>query len=67
MPRTAARRRASFGSLANGGGNSGYIYPDDAYHHLTFQVIGSRLKPGCAEDGIIDAALNLMAEASPTK
>ena len=47
-------------TLANGAANSGYIYSDDAYSHLTFQVIGSRLKPGCAEEKIISAALNLM-------
>jgi hypothetical protein len=47
-------------TLANGAANSGYIYSDDAYSHLTFQVIGSRLKPGCAEGKIISAAINLM-------
>jgi hypothetical protein len=47
-------------TLANGGANSGYIYSDDAYSHLTFQVIGSRLQPGCAEGKIITTALALM-------
>jgi neutral ceramidase len=47
-------------TLANGMANSGCIYSDDSYSHLTFQVIGSRLKPGCAENGIIDTALKLM-------
>ena len=47
-------------TLANGGANSGYIYSDDAYSHLTFQVIGSRLQPGCAEGKIISTALDLM-------
>lgn len=47
-------------TLANGAANSGYIYSDDAYSHLTFQVIGSRLKPGCAEGKIISTALELM-------
>jgi hypothetical protein len=31
--------------LANGSAGSGYIYSDQAYSHLTFQVMGSRLKP----------------------
>ena len=39
---------------------SGYIYSDAAYSHLTFQVIGSRLKPGCAEDKIVSTAIALM-------
>lgn len=47
-------------TLANGAANSGYIYSDKAYSHLTFQVIGSRLKPGCAEERIVSTALDLM-------
>ena len=47
-------------TLANGFANSGYIYSDAAYSHLTFQVIGSRLKPGCAEDKIVSTVLDLM-------
>jgi hypothetical protein len=50
-------------TLTNGMANSGYIYSDDAYSHLTFQVIGSRLKPGCAEDKIVNSALNLMKKS----
>lgn len=49
--------------LANGLANSGYIYSDNAAHHLTFQVIGSRLKPGCAEERIIEASLRLIHES----
>jgi neutral ceramidase len=47
-------------TLANGMANSGYIYSDEAYSHLTFQVIGSRLQPGCAERKIISTAIELM-------
>lgn len=50
-------------SLANGGAGGGYIYSDDAYHHLTFQVIGSRLKPGFAEKGIISHAVALVKKS----
>jgi neutral ceramidase len=48
-----------FIGLANGMANSGYIYSDRAGGHLTFEVIGSRLKPGCAENAIVNAAVNL--------
>jgi neutral ceramidase len=44
--------------------NSGYIYSDDAYSHLSFQVIGSRLKSGCAENKITDTPLDLMKKAN---
>lgn len=47
-------------TLANGRANSGYIYNDDAFNHLSFQVIGSRLKPGCAEGKIVGAAIELI-------
>jgi hypothetical protein len=47
-------------TLANGAANSGYIYSDEAFSHLTFQVIGSRLKPGCAEGKIISTAFDLI-------
>jgi hypothetical protein len=51
-------------TLANGSANAGYIYADSAYSHLTFQVIGSRLKPGCAETKIVATALKLMRVAN---
>jgi neutral ceramidase len=57
---TAPTNKTIFVGLANGMANSGYIFSDDAYSHLTFQVIGSRLKPGCAEGKIISAAIGLM-------
>jgi neutral ceramidase len=47
-------------TLANGMANSGYIYSNEAGSHLTFQVIGSRLKPGCAEDKIVATSLALL-------
>lgn len=39
-------------TLTNGVANSGYIPTDDAFGRYTFQVLSSRLKPGCAEPGI---------------
>lgn len=56
-------RKAMMTTLANGAANSGYIYSDAANTRLTFQVISSRLKPGCAEQGIIGAALEMAADA----
>jgi neutral ceramidase len=50
-------------TLANGSANAGYIYSDAAYSHLTFQVVGSRLKPGCAEGKIVATAIRLMRAA----
>jgi hypothetical protein len=50
-------------TLANGGANSGYIYSDAAASHLTFQVISSRLQPGCAETNIISRAVDLLRKS----
>src|SRR5215471_3624922 len=48
-------------TLANGAANSGYIPNDTAFGAYTFQVLGSRLKPGCAESAIVNCLLNLTA------
>jgi hypothetical protein len=34
--------------------NSGYVPTDDAFGRYTFQVLGSALKPGCAEARIVN-------------
>ena len=47
-------------TIADGTFESGYIYSDKAANHLTFQVIGSRIKPGYAEEGIVESALRLI-------
>jgi neutral ceramidase len=45
---------------------SGYIYSNAASDHLTFEVIGSRLKPGCAEDAIVSSGVSqIEALAAP--
>jgi hypothetical protein len=40
-------------TLTNGMANSGYVPTDDAFGRYTFQVLGTRLKPGGAEPGIV--------------
>jgi len=60
----APASKTLFVTLANGSANAGYIYSDKAYSHLTFQVIGSRLKPGCAEGKIVSTAIKLMRMGS---
>jgi hypothetical protein len=47
-------------TVANGRANSGYVPTDDAYGRRTFQVLGSRLKPGCAQTGIVDTATDMI-------
>jgi hypothetical protein len=48
-------------TLANGRANSGYIPNDTAFGAQTFQVLGSSLKPGCAETAIVNGLLDLIS------
>jgi neutral ceramidase len=49
-------------TLTNGSANSGYVPNDAAFGFETFEVLSSRLKPGCAENaiakGLVDLAID---------
>ncbi len=47
-------------TLGNGMANSGYIPDDASFDANTFQVLSSRLKPGCAETAIDGGLMNLI-------
>ena len=51
-------------TVANGLANSGYVPNDAAFGAFTFQVLSSRLKPGCAETGIVNGFLDLLEATS---
>ena len=51
--------RSMMATLTNGMAKSGYIPNDEAFTQNTFEVVSSRLKPGCAETGIINGLLDL--------
>jgi len=50
-------------TLTNGSARSGYIPDDESYGKYTFEVLSSRLKPGCAETAIVKGILGLTDEA----
>jgi len=50
-------------TLTNGSARSGYIPDDESYGKYTFEVLSSRLKPGCAETAIVKGILGLIDEA----
>jgi len=52
-------RNAMMATLTNGSAPSGYIPNDAAFGQYTFEVLSSRLKPGCAEDAIVNGLLDL--------
>jgi hypothetical protein len=45
------------------GRSVGYVPDDASYARHTFQVLGTRIKPGCAEQGIIHTVLDLMEKS----
>jgi len=49
-------------TLANGAANSGYIPDDASFSHYSFQVLSSRLKPGCAEAAIANGLTDLVSQ-----
>ena len=51
-------------TLTNGSARSGYIPNDAAYGMYTFEVVSSRLKPGCAETSIVNGILDLISDST---
>ena len=58
----SAHANTMMATLTNGSAGSGYIPNDAAYAQNTFEVVSSRLKPGCAETAIVDGLIDLVAE-----
>lgn len=59
--RESPYKHTMMATLTNGMAPSGYIPNDAAFGFNTFEVISSRLKPGCAETAIVDGLLDLAA------
>lgn len=55
-------RNTMFVGYANGFANTGYIISDDAFGRNTFQALGTRLTPGCAEPGIVSNLTDMIYE-----
>jgi neutral ceramidase len=47
-------------TLTDGFAMSGYIPDDASFGHNTFEVLSSRLQPGCAETGIVEEITGMM-------
>jgi hypothetical protein len=62
LKRESPYARTMLATLTNGMAPSGYIPHDAAFGTYTFEVLSSRLQPGCAESAIVDGLLDLMAE-----
>ena len=60
LKRESPFKHTMMSTLTNGSAPTGYIPSDDAYGRNVFTVLSSRLKPGCAEAGIVNGLLDLM-------
>ena len=48
--------------VTHANGSSGYIPDDAAFEQISYEITTSRLKPGCAENAIVDGFFNLMLQ-----
>jgi hypothetical protein len=48
--------------VTHANGSSGYIPNDAAYDQVSYEVVSTRLKPGCAEDAIVNGLLDLSSK-----
>jgi neutral ceramidase len=55
--------RTMMATLTNGSARSGYIPDDASFGKNTFEVLSSRLQPGCAESAIVNGILELIADS----
>jgi hypothetical protein len=61
LKRESPYARTLMATLTNGMARSGYIPHDAGFGMYTFEVLSSRLQPGCAESAIVDGLLDLLS------
>ncbi|HEY6508297.1 MAG TPA: neutral/alkaline non-lysosomal ceramidase N-terminal domain-containing protein [Vicinamibacterales bacterium] len=60
LKRESPYKATVMATLTNGSARSGYIPDDESFGKYTFEVLSSRLKPGCAESAIVNGLLGLI-------
>jgi hypothetical protein len=63
LKRESPYKATMVATLTNGSARSGYIPDDAAFGKQTFEVLSSRLQPGCAESSIVGGLLDLMQQS----
>ena len=63
LKRESPIKATMMATLTNGAARSGYIPDDASYGKYTFEVLSSRLRPGCAESSIVNGLLELIDSA----
>jgi hypothetical protein len=67
LKRESPFKATMMSTLTNGSARSGYIPDDASYGKYTFEVLSSRLQPGCAESSIVNGLLALVDDARKVK
>jgi hypothetical protein len=67
LKRESPFKATMMATLTNGSARSGYIPDDASYGKFTFEVLSSRLQPGCAESSIVNGLLALIDDARKAK
>ena len=60
LKRESPYKATLLATLTNGSARSGYIPDDQSFGKQTFEVLSSRLQPGCAESSIVNGILDLI-------
>ena len=63
LKRESPYKATMLATLTNGAARSGYIPDDESFGKYTFEVLSSRLQPGCAESAIVNGILTLIDSA----
>ena len=63
LKRESPYKATMMATLTNGAARSGYIPDDASFGKYTFEVLSSRLQPGCAESAIVNGILTLIEGA----
>jgi len=63
LKKESPNARTMLATLTNGAARSGYIPHDAGFGMYTFEVLSSRLQPGCAESAIVNGILDLMTQS----
>jgi neutral ceramidase len=63
LKRESPHKATMLATLTNGAARSGYIPDDASFGKQTFEVLSSRLQPGCAESAIVNGLLSLIDSA----
>ena len=67
LKRESPYKATMMATLTNGAARSGYIPDDASFGKQTFEVLSSRLQPGCAESAIVNGLLSLIDRTRDTR